>query len=183
MLVRQAISSLDLDNILLLQQKNAKTTLSASEIKQEGFVTVQHSKTQLEQMQSLVPQIIAEEKGELIGYALVMPRELKSSIPVLIPMFDLLDSLTYKGEALKELSFYVMGQICVAKAYREQGVFQELYHTHKRLLSAKYDYCITEVSTSNLRSMKAHLRMGFEVLHCFTDAEDEWNIVLWDWTK
>ena len=127
-------------------------------------------------------QIIAEHEKTLIGYALVMPKALKKSIPVLVPMFDLLDTLVYKGRPVKDLSFYVMGQICIAKEFRGQGVFQSLYAAHKSFLSKEYDYCITEISTSNLRSMKAHLNLGFEVLHRFRDPQDEWNIVLWDWT-
>ena len=76
-----------------------------------------------------------------------------------------------------------MGQICVGKDYRGQGVFRQLYLAHRERLSQDFDYCITEVSTSNIRSMRAHQNIGFQVLHTFTDELDEWNIVLWDWTK
>jgi hypothetical protein len=30
--------------------------------------------------------------------------------------------------------------------------------------------------------MQAHFAVGFELLHRFTDAQDEWNIIIWDWT-
>jgi predicted GNAT family N-acyltransferase len=119
----------------------------------------------------------------LAGYALSMTRELKVNIPVLIPLFERLDNLFYNGRAVKDLSYYVMGQICVDKAFRGQGVFRQLYASHKALLSGQYNYCITEVSTRNLRSMQAHYAIGFELLHRFSDTQDEWNIVLWDWTK
>ncbi|MCH1418110.1 MAG: hypothetical protein L7U68_06150 [Flavobacteriaceae bacterium] len=76
-----------------------------------------------------------------------------------------------------------MGQICVDKAFRGQGVFRQLYAEHMALLSKQYNYCITEVSNRNLRSMQAHYATGFELLHCFSGTQDEWNIVLWDWTK
>ncbi len=182
MLIRQAETSLDLNRILSLQKENTKAFLSPNEIKEQGFVTVEHSLEQLEKMQKLLPQFIAEENKQLAGYALVMPRELKKSIPVLVPMFTLLDRLTYNGKAVKDLSYYVMGQICVAKAFRGQGVLQQLYTAHKKALSQKYAFCITEISTSNFRSMKAHQKVGFKHLHHFTDAQDEWNIVIWDWT-
>ena len=183
MLVRPVETPLDLTRILSLQKKNTTTAVSLEEIASQGFVTVEHSFAQLEKMQALTPQIIAVKEQDLVGYALVMPRELKNIIPVLIPMFDLLDTLSYKGQAVKDLSFYVMGQVCVAKEFRGQGVFRQLYAAHKSLLSKQYNYCITEVSTRNLRSMQAHFAIGFELLHRFTDAQDEWNIVLWDWTK
>lgn len=183
MLIRQANTLLDLTQILTLQKKNTQSALSAKEIEEQGFVTVEHRLVQLKKMQALVPQIIAVKKNLLLGYALVMPKELKTTIPVLVPMFKLLDTLNYKGQAVQKLSYYVMGQICVAKSARGQGVFRALYKAHKNLLAEKYDYCITEISSRNLRSMQAHLAIGFDPLHTFTDEQDEWNIMIWDWTK
>ena len=181
--IRQAASVQDLQNILELQGENMKMQLSPQEIDAEGFITVRHSLEQLKIMQNLVPQVIATDEEQLAGYALVMGRELKNNIPVLIPMFDLLDALAYHGKPVRSLNYYVMGQICVRKSYRGKGVFRQLYHAHRELLSKDHDCCITEVSTSNFRSMRAHLAVGFQVLHTFTDDIDEWNIVLWDWTK
>lgn len=181
-MVRQVRTLLELSDILVLQKKNTKALIPFNEIKTQGFVTVEHQLEQLIKMQELVPQIIAVHQRQLIGYALVMPRELKKSVSALIPMFNLLDTLSYKGQAIKELSYYVMGQICIAKEFRGQGVFKQLYTAHRKLLSKQYNYCITEVSTSNLRSMQAHFALGFELLHRFTDAQDEWNIIIWDWT-
>lgn len=74
-----------------------------------------------------------------------------------------------------------MGQICVAEGYRGQGIVDKLYASHRELYSKKFDFCLTEVSTSNARSMKAHERIGFKTIHTFTDATDEWNILLWNW--
>ena len=181
--VRLAASVQDLQNILELQGENMKMRLTPQEIDGEGFITVRHSLEQLKIMQNLVPQVIATDEKQLAGYALVMGRELKNSIPVLIPMFDLLDTLTYHSRPVRSLNYYVMGQICVRKSHRGRGVFRQLYRAHRELLSKDYDCCITEVSTSNFRSMRAHLAVGFQLLHTFKDAFYEWNIVLWDWTK
>lgn len=183
MLIRPVEIQRDLIDILTLQKKNTKTAIPLDEIEAQGFVAVEHSLRQLENMHAQIPQIVAVKNQMLAGYALSMTRELKASIRVLIPLFERLDNLFYNGRAEKDLSYYVVGQICVDKAFRGQGVFRQLYAAHKALLSGQYNYCITEVSTRNLRSMQAHYAIGFELLHCFTDALDEWNIVLWDWTK
>ena len=183
MLIRPVETQRDLIDILTLQKKNTKTAILREEMETQGFVTVEHSLRQLENMQAQIPQIIAVKNQMLAGYALSITRELKASIPVLTPLFERLDNLFYNGLAIKDLSYYVMGQICVDKAFRGQGVFRQLYAAHKALLSKQYNYCVTEVSTRNLRSMQAHYAIGFELLHCFTDTQDEWNIVLWDWTK
>ena len=121
--IRQAASVQDLQNILELQGENMKMQLSPQEIDAEGFITVRHSLEQLKIMQNLVPQVIATDEEQLAGYALVMGRELKNSIPVLIPMFDLLDALAYHGRPVRSLNYYVMGQICVRKSYRGKGSF------------------------------------------------------------
>ena len=151
--IRETKTPLDLSKILALQAKNTKPSLSKKEQQEQGYVTVQHTLAQLEKMSATATQIIAVEKNILAGYALVMPRSLKATIPVLMPMFSLLDTLDYENTAVKELNYYVMGQICVAKNYRRKGVFRQLYEAHRNAFSMTYNYCITEVSSSNLRSM------------------------------
>ena len=123
--IRQAASVQDLQNILELQGENMKMQLSPQEIDAEGFITVRHSLEQLKIMQNLVPQVIATDEEQLAGYALVMGRELKNSIPVLIPMFDLLDTLAYRSRPVRSLNYYVMGQICVRKSHRGRGIFRQ----------------------------------------------------------
>ena len=176
-------SPLELHGILSLQAQNLKQCLSKNAQQQEGFVTVEHSIEQLQRMQAASEQIIALDDNKVVGYALVMPLELRQTIPVLIPLFDLLDTLRYKGEALKSQAYYVMGQVCVEKNHRGQGVFRQLYAAHKKWLSSRYDFCITEISSDNLRSLNAHQKIGFEILHTFSDATDDWVVVLWDWTR
>ena len=73
-----------------------------------------------------------------------------------------------------------MGQICVAENYRGKGVFDSLYQKHKELNGSRYDLCVTSVSTRNNRSMRAHERIGFEIVHTFRDQTDEWNILVWN---
>jgi hypothetical protein len=56
-----------------------------------------------------------------------------------------------------------------------------LYQHHKKIYGDKYDMLITEISTSNIRSQKAHEKTGFKTIYTYTDAADEWNVVVWDW--
>jgi hypothetical protein len=164
-----------------LQKINLPDNLSDETKLSQGFVTVRHDLTLLRNMSASAPQIIARHGEKVVGYALVMRPEIRFMVPVLVPMFELLDSLFYKGVMLTQSKYYVMGQICVDENYRGQGVFDGLYSKHKEVYSPEYDFCITEISTRNKRSMKAHSRVGFKTIHTFRDKTDEWNIVLWDW--
>jgi ribosomal protein S18 acetylase RimI-like enzyme len=169
----------ELAQILELQAANHTLSITESQANSNGFVTVMHSFELLKQMNDAEPQIIAKNEGKVIGYALVMLESFAGMIPVLQPMFDKLATIPYRNRNIGEQSFYVMGQICIHESYRGMGVFDELYQTHKKLLHPAYDLCITSVATRNKRSMKAHERVGFQVVNTFRDATDEWSILVW----
>ena len=59
----------------------------------------------------------------------------------------------------------VVGQLCVAKNYRGLGLVQQMYQHFKKSLSGEYDYCITDVAENNPRSLKVHLKTGFQVIN------------------
>jgi GNAT superfamily N-acetyltransferase len=171
-------SEKELQEILDLQRVNIPGRLTAEEIAAEGFVTVQHTLDLLKRMHAIVPSIVARAEGSVAGYALVMPVQCRSFIPILEPMFQRLDSLGMLRER-----FYVMGQVCVAKEWRGKGVFDLLYQAHRRHLRAIFDYSVTEVAMRNTRSLRAHERVGFVVFDRYRDATDDWAVMRWDWSE
>jgi GNAT superfamily N-acetyltransferase len=176
-------SRAELEEILALQRENLREHVPPAEAQAQGFVTVAHTLDALERMHALAPSVIAREGGQLAGYALVMPVEARSFVPTLEPMFQLFESLTWHGQPLGQYRYYVMGQVCVARAFRGQGVFDALYREHRARYADRYQLCVTEIATRNLRSMRAHARVGFELLTTYRDALDEWAVVVWDWTR
>lgn len=174
-------STNELEQILELQHKNLYENVAPDLIKSNGFVTVKHNFNLLSEMNKKAKQIIAIDDGKVIGYALVMLKEFKNLIPVLIPMFNTFENIKYKNTTLSNLNYYVMGQICIAKEYRGKGLFKGLYQKHKEVYANQFDLCLTEVSSSNSRSMKAHQKIGFETVHTFKDTTDEWNVLSWNW--
>ncbi len=91
------------------------------------------------------------------------------------------DQLYYNNRLLSSYNYYVMGQICVAKNYRGKGLVNIMYQHHKKLFQHLYDFVITDISTSNQRSVRAHEKAGFKTIHTYHDAMDQWNVVLWTW--
>lgn len=171
----------ELLEILRIQKENHLNNLSIESSKNNGFVTVRHSYEMIEKMNSEAKQVIAKVDNQVIGYALVMLKEFKDLIPMLIPMFEKFAKIEYKGEKLDKLNYYVMGQICIQDNFKRKGVFKKLYEKHKEVYSKLYEYCITEVSSRNVPSMLAHEKIGFKTICTFTDKTDQWNILLWDW--
>jgi hypothetical protein len=171
----------ELNQILSLQSLNLFNAISSEERKSSGFVTVKHDVELLAKMNNAARQIIAIDNGTVVGYALVMLKEFNEMIPVLTPMFEMFNTISYKDRKLSSYNFYVMGQICVAETHRGQGIFEKLYLKHKEAYADTFEICLTEISESNSRSMRAHEKVGFKTVHSFKDKTDQWNIVLWDW--
>ena len=168
--------------ILELQAKNHVTQVSPAIAQSQGFVTVKHDPEVLQRMNEAAPGIIAKDGDVLAGYALVMPRSFARDIPILQPMFELLDTLQWKGRKLRDdPGWFVMGQICVAETYRGMGVFDGMYQKMKEIYRSEYDFTITEIAERNTRSIRAHERVGFETMHTFSDeiAREDWRVVVW----
>ncbi|MBX7108118.1 MAG: GNAT family N-acetyltransferase [Chitinophagales bacterium] len=171
-----------LDEILQLQQSNLALSLDEKEIQEQGFVTVQHDFATLKDMHAEAPSIVALDEQRVVGYALVMPASFRNKIPVLVPMFNMIDALEYLHYPLPSFTYFVMGQVCIAKDYRGHGIFGLLYDGLKREYASCYRLLITEVASRNKRSINAHLRVGLKVIHRYTDPFGEtWELMLLDW--
>ena len=173
-IVRPVEAEAELEQILALQRRNLARNLDPAEAGSQGFVTVEHTIDLLRRMHAIAPSIVAVDGPALAGYALVMPPECRTFIPVLLPMFERLDQLGARD-------YYIMGQICLDKPHRGKGLFDALYVAHRDHLSGRYRSCITEVAERNGRSMSAHLRVGFAVIDRYRDATDEWALLEWRW--
>ena len=169
----------DLLQILQLQKLNLKSEITDETKKDQGFLTVCHSLEELMLMYQSTPQIVAKKDGKVVAYALAMLPDLGKLIADLQPMFTILENLQWNSKNLNQLKYYVMGQICVDANSRGLGVFDQLYQKHKEVYNPDYELCVTEISTSNSRSQRAHERVGFETIHRHVDHVDEWNVVAW----
>lgn len=168
----------ELQQIITLQTLNLPVTISENEMKKEGFVTVKHDIELLTKMNQKQPHIIAKKEDAVVGYALCMIKEFKNDIDVLKPMFDKIDN-----ELPDNGSYIVMGQVCVDKSFRKQGIFRGLYHKMRDELQSTYDFLITEVAAKNQRSLHAHYAIGFKDLLVYTTEDNiTWHLIQWDWS-
>jgi L-amino acid N-acyltransferase YncA len=111
-----------------------------------------------------------------------MTEQSKFDIPILAPMFEVFNQVIYHGKKISEYRYLVVGQVCVAKEFRGKGVLNLCYQAYKKQFESKYDFAITEIAQKNIRSMKAHERIGFKTIHQYRESNGmDWNIVVWDW--
>jgi predicted GNAT superfamily acetyltransferase len=177
-----ANSKNDLEGILHLQKANLPQSLTPAEIERQGFVTVHHSYEQLEKLNRVEKHVIAKHENNVIGYLLAMTQESKFDIPVLIPMFNAFNAIFYKEKKIAEHNYIVVGQVCIDKHYRGQGILDDCYNAYKKMYKKKYDFAITEIDATNSRSFNAHARIGFKQIHSYPGLYNAlWIVVIWDW--
>ncbi len=181
MVIKRVSHYEELLGIKELQTSNLKSLLTETEIEKEGFVTAEYSIPFLERMNALQPSIIAKEGDRVVGYALVATKALYGSHDLLDDLFRQIDKQTFKGVSLQQTNYVVVGQLCVAKSHRGLGVVQKMYDFYRQELSDQYTYLITDVVDQNPRSVKAHLKAGFEIIGSLDYGGSRWHIVLWDW--
>lgn len=179
-----ANSLADLKGILELQKQNLKINLTDNAISKQGFVTVHHTLEQLQQLNAIEKHVIAKDGDKIIGYVLAMTPKSQSNIPILIPMFKIFGETYFNGKAITTYNYLVVGQVCIDQMYRGQGIFDRCYNAYKECFKAKYDFAITEIAATNLRSLSAHKRVGFNEIATYTAPDQvEWKIVVWNWNE
>jgi ribosomal protein S18 acetylase RimI-like enzyme len=170
----------ELQQILNLQRLNIKQSLSDNALKNEGFVSVEHTFDVLKRMNDACPHIIATANGQVVGYALCMLNAFRKDVPILEPMFVYMDTII-ESKGLLDLKYLIMGQVCIDKDYRRQGLFKKLYLQFKAELKPDFDAVITEVNAKNKRSSDAHKAIGFQILDEHTEGGEEWELIIWKW--
>ncbi len=127
-----------------------EVTIVSTHLHLEGILTLQQANLPNNISTPHFSHTIAIDHDKIIGYILTMTKDCRNDLPVLIPMFDLIDKLSWRGQLLKEVDFIIGGQVC-----------------------------ITEVSSDNKRSLRAHVNQGFEVLHRYSAPDGHpWTILI-----
>jgi hypothetical protein len=164
--------------ILALQAANLPLSISPEEAREQGFLTVKHSLNILQTMNEPYAHTIAKDGDQLAGYALTMTNDFRGHLPILDPFFERLDGLKWNDRSLKSMDYVLMGQVCVAKAYRGQAVFAGLYQKMQERMAPHFELIVTEISGRNKRSLRAHEKVGFaDILHYTAPDGEPWVIV------
>ena len=173
----------DLIGILDLQSRNLKKNITTEEAQSQGFLIAEFSMDYLKKMNDAHPSVIAKMDDRVVGYALIATQTARIGHPLTEDLFNQIDSLSFDGIPLHQAKYAVVGQLCVDKSVRGMGLVQQLYGRFRTELENEYDFGITDVARANSRSLKAHIKTGFQVIHSIGYGGLEWDVVLWDWRK
>jgi L-amino acid N-acyltransferase YncA len=178
--VEKAQKDESLRQILTLQKNNLRRNLTEEEIKSQGFVTAEHTFEKLKSINEGENCIVAKHNENIVGYAIALKREFGEGLPIYQALFDEIDKLTYKNIPISSLSYIFVGQLCVHKDFRGMGVVKLMYDFFEQQMRGKYQLIITDISTLNPRSLKAHQKNGFKKVSTFFDPliDSFWDVVI-----
>ncbi len=181
--ITKASSDQDLQGIIDLQYKNLRKNLTQEEMLANGFVTLEYNMEFLKVMPAGNHHIVAKNGDEIVGYVLLMDRSKNHLMTAGAGIFPIFHELEYKRKKMKEYNYVSVGQVCVDRNYAGRGLLTKMYNFYREAYKDQYDLAMTDVSYLNHRSLKAHLKTGFQVLLRFDepDAGEPWDIVIWDW--
>lgn len=181
--ITQVQTQKELNDLKALQNANLRKLIGEEEAMKEGFVTSEYSIELLGKMHQAHASIIAKEDEEVVGYVIVTDKSVLGEHEEIDHLFHTVDQMTFNGQQLKDVSYILVGQLCVGKSHRGQGLVQAMYNYYKEQFSQQYQYLVTDISQANPRSIKAHKKSGFETIGVIEQVGTGWDIVLWDWRK
>lgn len=180
--VKTVTTQKELQQILALQAQNLGKNLSPNEAAVQGYVTAEYTLSFLAEMHQNTPSIIAKDGDQVVGYSLVFAPANGINHHLINDLILNINKCSYKDQQITIADYVLVGQLCVSKDYRGHSLSKSLYTEFKNTYSNNYKYCITDVASNNLRSLKAHEQMGFVVIDTLNYDNKDWKIILWDWT-
>jgi ribosomal protein S18 acetylase RimI-like enzyme len=176
--IKLVCSDEEILQIKSLQEKNLRQHLTDEEAASQGFLTASYTLQYLREMNAAFPSVIAKENDLVVGYAMITKKEVREGHDLLKDLFNNIDRCQYEGKILRDVNYVVVGQLCVAKAYRGLNLVKRMYDHFAEVVKAFHPYIVTDVDCDNHRSLKAHAKAGFEVIDSLLYGGKKWNIVI-----
>lgn len=173
----------ELIQIQSLQSKHHKDVIPKNLWGQKGYVTLRYSLEMLQKAGLDYPPIVAKFEGDIIGYLLIFDQKILGMHPVIDHFIYQINPIKFRGEPLESLNYVMVGQLCVDHNFSGKGIAKGMYAYFKKFYASSFSYCVTDIDKRNLRSLKLHYGLGFQLIGKSNTEEAEWNIVLWDWNS
>jgi len=122
--------------------------------------------------------MVAEDDGKLAGYLCASHLELHQAKELLKLLAKRTESIMFEGKPLSEYKIVISGPICIAKAERGKGIFEQLYNSFFATVGKDFEVSICFVDDANPRSLAAHInKLGMRIVDEFKCAGRNYNLL------
>ncbi|MEP1096357.1 MAG: GNAT family acetyltransferase [Cyclobacteriaceae bacterium] len=181
MISRQATPS-DISGILALQKLYLHRSLSPEERK-SGFVTTPFSREQIQNRVENNGLFVTEEGGQIIAYVFAGKWEFFEQWPIFPYMTSRFSNLKFQDFDISTASTFQYGPVCVDLAYRGKKVFNAVFEEMRLEWRKKFPLSITFINSVNEVSVKAHAKLGWEVIDRFSFNDNQYLTLAFDMNK
>ncbi len=151
--------------IFELQKKNLKENLSPEDKKSQGFLSLNNSIEEIEDLINDNLVIVIKDWEKVVWYEIVITLEKAQKIAFEKPLLDNSSNMEYLWKPLVDYKYCIMWQTCVDTNYRWMKIPEMLKNLFIEKFWWKFDLWICEISEENTRSINAHIgKLWFKVI-------------------
>jgi predicted GNAT superfamily acetyltransferase len=174
---------IDVPIILNLLRENLGQYLPEDSKKKEGFLSFNPTEAELAEIINDTGVVINMKGNELKGYFITLSKDLARKSSFWNEMLDNAESMDYEGKKIGDYNYALIGQICVAKAFRGGMTFNRLYYTTSSMLKEKgYEVAIGEIASDNAKSLAVHSFLT-EIGTYESNSGIKWHVMILDLSK
>jgi len=146
----------DYPAILRLNSANFIANLAEAE-RQDGFLSAVFTPEQTAAMAEDLGTTVAIVDGVLAGFLCAFRNDFDHGSPVVAKMIESYDRVHFEGKLLSSYNTYAYGPVCIARAYRRNGLLRGLYEAQKNDLAGQFEVGVALIARDNPHSMQAHV--------------------------
>jgi hypothetical protein len=166
----------DLSQLAQLQEQSLRSNLDPSD-RSSSFLSAAVPDDTIKEMDKSVAVIVCVEESTLLGFLCASGIEYCKSMDLPGKMISRLDEVKFHGKNISSLEGFVAGPICVEKERRGQGIFAGLYECLFVTTKDKFDFCVSLIDVTNEPSLRAHQKIGYEIVDMFSYEGEEFYTV------
>jgi hypothetical protein len=161
-----------------LQKRNLRSDLDLSE-RSAGFLSGAIAREDIIAMNRDLAVIVCLDKSELLGFLCASSLDFNRKLPLPAKMIDRLGVIDFHGRKIDSLDSFVAGPVCVEKDKRGQGIFSGLYENLFVTTKDRFDLAVSLIDITNEPSLKAHQKIGYEIVDMFGhDGQEFYTVTL-----
>ena len=157
----------DIAGVLELQSKYLYANLT-EEQRKKGFVTTPFTIGQIIDIIAEGGLFLALDQEEVVAYIYAGSWTYFQQWPIFSYMIARLPQLNFNDKIITVDNSFQYGPICIAEAYRGQGLINKLFEAMRIVFSLKYPISMTFINKVNVISERAHTqKLGWEIIDNF----------------
>ena len=153
------------------------------EERKSGFVTTPFTSEQIQNRVVNNGLFLAEDQNQIVAYVFAGKWSFFEQWPIFPYMTSRFPDLQFRDFEINSEATFQYGPVCVHKNYRGQRIFNQVFEEMRLEWRKKFAFSITFINSINTVSVKAHIKLGWEVIDHFEFNNNQYLGLAFDMSK